>query len=237
MRDSNDKSKGGQRPPGRDVIPFDSGRRSRNDLRLMNPGREKPQVLWPGLWPRSLAGTGPIFLLGIAILLGVHPILNYKRSTAASLKSYEQPRSGPTSQPASPVQPLSNQSPIPPAVTARPEGSTPWQTPNAGSTLSGFSTLHHPMRFEATRKKAFGGCTGELELTSVGLHFKCSNQADLNIPAGLIAKAHKDGVVLKSGEKYHFLIANHSKGQVEAIFILWLNSVQHFPQPSRQSSF
>jgi hypothetical protein len=77
----------------------------------------------------------------------------------------------------------------------------------------------------------FGGCTGQLELTSARLHFRCANEADLNIPVGSIAKAHKDGVVLESGEKYHFLIANHTKGQVEAIFTQWLNSLQ---QPSRE---
>jgi hypothetical protein len=102
------------------------------------------------------------------------------------------------------------------------------QTPNKESISSGFSTLHYPVRYEATHKKAFGGCTGELELTSAGLHFKCSNQADLDIPVGLIAKAHKDGVVLESGERYHFLIANRTKAQAEAIFILWLNRFQHF---------
>jgi hypothetical protein len=111
------------------------------------------------------------------------------------------------------------------------------QAPNAGSTLSGFPALHYPLRYEATRKKAFGGCTGELELTSAGLHFECPAQIDLNIPVGLIAKAHKDGVVLKSGEKYHFLVANRTKAQAEAIFIVWLNRFQHFQQPSREPSF
>jgi hypothetical protein len=81
------------------------------------------------------------------------------------------------------------------------------------------------MRYEATHKKAFGGCTGQLELTKAGLHFRCPNEADLNIPVGSIAKVHKDGVVLESGEKYHFLIANQTKDQVEAIFILWLSRV------------
>lgn len=80
----------------------------------------------------------------------------------------------------------------------------------------------------------FGGCTGQLELTSSGLHFSCPDQ-DLNLPVGTIARTHKDGVVLKSGEKYHFTIANHSKDQVEAIFISWLNTVQEFPQVSRAS--
>jgi hypothetical protein len=92
------------------------------------------------------------------------------------------------------------------------------------------------MRYEATRKKVFGGCTGQLELTGSRLDFRCPNQADLIFPVAAIAKAHKDGVVLKSGEKYHFIIANHTKGQVEAIFISWLNRVQRFPQPSRVSS-
>jgi hypothetical protein len=54
---------------------------------------------------------------------------------------------------------------------------------------------------------------------------------------GSIAKVHKDGVVLESGEKYHFLIANHTKDQAEAIFILWLNGVQQSQQESRKSSF
>jgi len=114
----------------------------------------------------------------------------------------------------------------------------PKQTPTAISNLPGSSALpYHPVRYEATHKKAFGGCTGQLELTRDRLHFKCANQADLNIPVGSIARANKDGVVLESGEKYHFLLANHTKGQVEAIFIQWLSRVQQFQQQSRKSSF
>ena len=103
----------------------------------------------------------------------------------------------------------------------------PEKASNVVSNLPGSSALHYyPMRYEATHKKAFGGCTGQLELTKARLQFRCPNEADLNIPVGSITKVHKDGVVLASGEKYHFLIANHTKGQVEAIFTLWLNSVQ-----------
>jgi hypothetical protein len=110
----------------------------------------------------------------------------------------------------------------------------PGKAPNATSNPPGSSASHyHPMRYEATHKKVFGGCTGQLELTRVGLHFKCPNEADLNIPIGSIVKANKDGVVLESGEKYHFLIANHTKGQVEAIFSQWLSRVQQFQQQSR----
>jgi hypothetical protein len=235
---SNDKGKNGQRPPRRHVIPFDSVRRGRNDFRPIDSIKAETGVSWPGFWPRSLAGAGPIFLLGIAILCGLYTGISYKKSTAASLKSDKQLQPGSTSQPSLPVQPLSKPSP-PPAVTARAEVSImPEKAPNAVSNLPGLSAPHyHPMRYEATHKKVFGSCTGQLELTSVRLHFRCPNEADLNIPVGSIAKVHKDGVVLESGEKYHFLIANHTKGQVEAIFIQWLSRVQRFQQQSRESSF
>ncbi len=242
MRDfdlpSNDKGESGQRPPRRDVIPFDSGRTGRNDFRPIDSDKAESEVSWPGFWPRSLAGAGPIFLLGIAILCGLFTAITYKKSTAASLKSEGQLQPGPTSQPSSPARPLSKPSPNPPVVTARAEGSIMPGHPNAVSNLPGFSAPHyHPMRYEATHKKAFGGCTGQLELTKARLHFRCPNEADLNIPVGSIAKVHKDGVVLESGEKYHFLIANQTKDQVEAIFILWLNGVQRPQQLSRESSF
>jgi hypothetical protein len=224
---SNDKAKSGQRPPRRDAIPFDSARRGRHDVRPIDSDKAESGVSWPGFWPRSLTGAAPIILLGILIICTLDPSLKDKKSTAASLNLHGQLRS--------PVRPLSEPSPVPPADAARPEGSVmPKQTPSAVSNLPGSSALHYrPVRYEATHKKAFGGCTGQLELTSGGLHFRCANQADLNIPVGSIARAHKDGVVLESGEKYHFLIANHTKDQVEAIFILWLNRVHQSQQPSR----
>ena len=225
---SNDKCKNRPRLPRRDVIPFDSGRRGRNEPAPIDSDKAESQVSWPGFWPRSSVGAGPIFLLGIAILCGLYTVTDYKKSTTASLKSVEQLRPGPTSQPSSPVQALSKPSPNAPADKARAEGSImPGHAPDAVSNLPGSSAPHYrPMRYEATHKKVFGSCTGQLELTSIRLHFRCANEADLNIPVGSIAGAHKDGVVLASGEKYHFLIANHTKGQVEAIFTLWLNSVQ-----------
>ena len=236
---SNDNAKSGQRPPRRDAIPFDSARRGRLDVRPVDSDTAEPQVSWPGFWPRSLTGAAPIILLGILILCTLDPSLRDKKSTAGGLEPQEQLRSGPTSQSSPPVRPLSEPSPIPPAVAARPEVSImPKQTPKPMSSLRGSSALpYHPVRYEATHKKAFGGCTGQLELASDRLHFKCANQADLNIPVGSIARVHKDGVVLESGERYHFLIANHTEDQVEAIFILWLNGVHQSQRPSRNSSF
>jgi hypothetical protein len=96
---------------------------------------------------------------------------------------------------------------------------------------------YQAMKYEATHKKALGGCTGQLELTSTRLHFRCSHETDLDIPVNSIAGAHKDGVVLASGEKYHFVIANHTKDQVEMIFNLWLNRVRPFEPANRASSF
>jgi hypothetical protein len=93
------------------------------------------------------------------------------------------------------------------------------------------------MKYEATHKRVLGGCTGQLELTNARLHFRCAHQSDLNIPVTSIASTHRDGVVLASGEKYHFLIANHTKGQVEMIFNSWLNQVRQFEPASRESSF
>ena len=83
----------------------------------------------------------------------------------------------------------------------------PERPSNAVSNLPGFPAVHYqPTKYEATHKKAFGGCTGQLELTSARLHFRCSHEADLDIPVRSIARTHKDGVVLESGEKYHFLL-------------------------------
>jgi len=236
---SNGKSGSGERPARRGVIPFESGRRGINDFRPIDSAKAESAASWPGFWPRSLAGAGPGFLLGIALLCTLYPGLNKKKRTATNPKPEEQLRSDPTSQPSSAVRPLAKPSPIPPAVTVRSQGSImPERPSNAVSSLPGFPAAHyHRIKYEATHKKAFGGCTGQLELTSAALHFRCSHQADLDIPVSSIAGTHKDGVVLESGEKYHFLIADHTEGQVEMIFSLWLNRVRQFHQASGKSSF
>jgi hypothetical protein len=233
-----DKAGSGQLLPRRAVIPFDSGRRGINDGRLIDSDKAASGVSSPGFWPRSLAGAGPVFLLGIALLCTLYPGLHKKKRTATNPEPEEQLRLDPTSQLSSAVRPVAKPSPIPPAVTARSEGSImPERPSHAVSSLPGFPAAHyHPIKYEATHKKAFGGCTGQLELTSAALHFRCSHQADLDIPVSFIARIHKDGVVLESGEKYHFLIANHSKSQVEMIFNLWLNRVRQFHQASGESS-
>ena len=221
---SNDKLKSNHGLPRSGAIPFDSGRRGKNDVRPISLGKAASTVA--GL--RFLtAGAGPLFLVGLA---GLCVLSQPEKYEDHDLKSHVRPTTAVEPNLAAIVPSASSAtlSPNAPAVTTRPQSSTmPKQTPNVVSNLPGSSALHdHSMRYKATRKKVFGGCTGQLELTSVRLHFQCSNQADLNIPVHTIAKAHRDGVILASGEKYHFLIANHTRDQVEAIFILWLNRVQ-----------
>jgi hypothetical protein len=228
-----------ERPPRRAAIPFDLGRRGINDFRPVDSEKTEIAGAYPGFWPRSLAGVGPLFLLGVALLCTFYLGPNNEKPTAANRNPERQLQSAPASQPSSAVRPAAKPSPIPPTVTARSEGSImPERPANPVSSVPGFKAArYHPTKYEATHKKAFGGCTGQLELTSTALHFQCSHQADLDIPVNSIARAHKDGVLLVSGEKYHFLIANQTQGQVETIFNLWLNKVRQPHQASRESSF
>ena len=235
----NDKVGSGERLRRQAAIPFDRGPRGINDIRPIDSREEESEVWYPGFWPQSLAGAGPLFLLAVAFLCTLYPGLKNKHSIAANIKPDAQLRSDATSQPYSATPPLAERSPIPSAVASRSEGSVmPERPSHAVSSLPRVLAVHdHTLKYQATHKKAFGKCTGQLELTNAALHFRCSHQADLDIRVSSIARAHKDGVVLESGEKYHFLIANHTKGQVEMIFNLWLNRARQFQQASRESSF
>ncbi len=233
----NNKAGTGHRPPKRTVIPFASGRRGIDDWPPID-ARKESAVPWPGFWHRRLAGAGPKFVLGIALLVILYAALHHKKSNVTTLQPDQPLRSAPTAQLAAAVPSPAKPSPIPAAVAPPSEASLPGRSANAVSTPRGVVAGHyHAVKYEATHKKAFGGCTGQLELTSSRLHFKCSHEADLDIPVSFIASAHKDGVVLASGEKYHFVIANHTKGQAEMIFNSWLNRVRQSEPASRESSF
>lgn len=219
------------RTPGR-TLPFDAGRRGIKEVRPAPVSNSGSEVSWPGLWPRCLGGAGPVLLLFAALLCTLYPAFKSKR-----LK--EQSRPATMSQASSPGAPAAKPSAVPSAMTPRPAGLVkPVRPSHADSSRPGSAVAHdHPMRFEATHKRALGGCTGQLELTSAALHFSCSHQADLDIPVSSIASTHKDGVLLGSGEKYHFVIANHTKGQVETIFNLWLSNARQSRLASQKSSF
>jgi hypothetical protein len=188
---------------------------------------------WPGPTSRVSLNAGAGLLVAIGILCGLYLSGNDKKKPDAQLPSQ------PAAQVSAAARPPAKPSPIVPIERARAESSiAPSPAPQAVVNLPAMPALRYPpMRYEATHKKAFGGCTGQLELTSTRLRFSCPNQSDLNFPVDAIAKAHKDGIVLKSGEKYHFILANYTKEQVEGIFLSWLNRVQQAPQTSRGASF
>jgi len=184
---------------------------------------------------RIAVNAGAGLLVAIGVLCGLYLGTHDKKSATANPKPDEKLQTRATPEPSPPVGPLAKPSPIVPADSARAGGAMVSKQPPV--TVTNLPPVpvprYTPVRFEATHKKAFGGCTGQLELTSSRLHFSCPNQADLNFSVDTIARAHKDGVVLKTGEKYHFVIANHSKDQVEAIFLSWVNRVQQYPQQNR----
>ncbi len=170
-------------------------------------------------------------MLVIGVLCGLY--LSGSDKKPAILKADQQISPDTTPQQPMPARSLAKPSPIVPADGTRPESSIMARDAAPKAAPMPPAARFLPTRFEATHKKVFGGCTGQLELTAARLHFSCPDQPDLNFPVDVIAKVHKDGVVLKSGEKYHFVIANHTKDQAEAIFESWLSRVQPMPQPGR----
>ena len=176
---------------------------------------------------RFSIGAEARLLLVIGVVCGLLIYESEKKSAVANPKANETFQTTATHPPAQPAQILSKPTPIVPPVTAR--GEHPLvsrHSPDAVPRAASSALQYPPIRYEATRKKMFGGCTGQLELSSSMLVFRCRDQADLILPVAAIAKTDKDGIVLKSGEKYHFLIANHTRGQVAALFTSWLNPIQ-----------
>jgi hypothetical protein len=208
----------------------------RDNFLIINMPERVSRGSWLGSSWRTPLSAGAKLLPLIAVLWGLYLTGVGRRSGDANPKPDEQLA---TPHPSQPGQPIAKPSPIIPSVSARSRALTAPKQPRYAVAHSPASSVapYPSIEYEATRKKVFGGCTGQLELTNAMLEFRCPDQADLVFPVAAIAKAHKDGVVLKSGEKYHFMIANHTQGQVEAIFVSWLNRVQQMPQPSRMSSF
>jgi hypothetical protein len=175
----------------------------------------------------SVSAVGSLLPL-IAIVWGLYLTGIGRKPGDTNPKRDERMTTSATSQPSQPGPTISSPSPI---ISVRTPGADnsiePKQIPYAFAHAPAPSAPHYPaIRYEATRKKMFGSCTGQLELTNSRLRFRCPDKTDLIFPVDAIAKANKNGVVLKSGQKYHFMIANHTRGQVEAIFVSWLNKVQ-----------
>jgi hypothetical protein len=216
-----------------------AGGMDRNHYLAINMPREISGRSQLGSSPRIPLHAGARLLPVIGVLCGLYLTVNVKKSVVAN-PTRDEPLQTRTAPPSSqPGRPVAKPSPIIAADSTRVEEwtvarQTSDPVPNSKKSLA---PRYAPMRYEATRKKVFGGCTGQLELTGSRLEFRCRNQVELIFPIAAIEKAHKDGVVLKSGEKYHFTIANHTRDQVEAIFISWLDRVQPSTQPGRVSRF
>ena len=206
----------------------------------MSVAKDRPEDSWPASSSRASSRGWGALLLVIGILCGLYLGRADRNPTASQVPpdTHASTASQPQPAAAAPGRLLSKPSAMIPAVRAQGQGAAgsgqgsvfaPSPRPAETVPVTRFLTT----RFEATHKKAFGGCSGQLELTATGLLFRCPDQPNLNFPVNEIAKAHKDGVVLKSGEKYHFAIANRTKDQVEAIFISWLSRVQQSPQTER----
>jgi hypothetical protein len=179
------------------------------------PGRPSP----PSKSGISI-NAGARWLLVAGVLCGLYLSGDSEKSTVANPNRDQQLQTRVAPVPSEPARPVS--SPLP--IFAADKGPAPVRHLQTSPV-----PRYSPVKYEATRKKVFGACTGQLELTGSKLYFHCPNQAELIFPVAAIAKAHKDGVVLKSGDKYHFMIANHTREQVEAIFTSWLDRVQQSP--------
>jgi hypothetical protein len=215
-------------PENEPVLPL-SGRMNRNRSLPRHTPEPFPPFPEQRLSLRFSIGAEARLLLVIAVVCGLLIHEGRKRSAVASPQLHEQLHPETAPQAAQPAPFLSKPTPIVPVaatITRSERATVSKQLPHSDVHAASVAPHESPMRYEATRKKVFGGCTGELELNGSRLVFRCPNQADLVLPVAAIAKAHKDGIVLKSGEKYHFRIANQTPGQAEAIFISWLKSVQ-----------
>ncbi|MBV8674504.1 MAG: hypothetical protein JOZ33_13805 [Acidobacteriaceae bacterium] len=222
--------KGGGQPPISSTAAPDGARR--NNVLPIDRGRGIPRRPWPISASGLSLNSGAGLLIVIGILCGLLISESDRKSPIAGSKpgTPAQVQASATTQAAAPTQKPVKPSPaIRAGATARSGDPAPAKQP--GNRPSNRGASFTPAKFEATHKKVFGGCTGELELTSSGLHFRCP-KAELDFPIDEIARANKDGVVLKSGEKYHFSIANHTKDQAEAIFTSWLSRVQPAMQQS-----
>jgi hypothetical protein len=230
-KDSGHSGDGGSQPPKTRASAPDGSRR--NNVLPIDRGKRVARRPWPIASSAISLNSGAGLLIVIGVLCGLlisesdtkSPIVAPKPDVKVEANAKAQAPAAPPS--------LAKPSPAIRADATTPGGSPAAKTPD--SRASNRITSYSPARFQATHKKVFGGCTGELELTTTALHFRCPKKADLDFPINEIARANQDGVVLKSGEKYHFAIANHTKDQAEAIFIAWLSKVQ--PASQQNSVF
>ena len=84
-----------------------------------------------------------------------------------------------------------------------------------------------PVSYNARHDKAFGGCSGQLILSTAGLQFNCPGNAQesMHIAVSQISDIDENGVRLASGKKLHFSIAGMTKPSEQALFTDWFNRI------------
>lgn len=94
------------------------------------------------------------------------------------------------------------------------------------------ATPFHPMTFAAKHKEGLGGCKGQLDLTSTALHFSClkNPDKDLYFSVADIEGPHREGVILRNGNQYHFSSSDLDRDQVEGAIQVWWQNVQQQPR-------
>lgn len=191
----------------------------------------------------AAAGLGVLVIIGIVLLATHHDESKSSvednaatdRAQSAATPPQAQPKHD--AHPASSQQPDAAQNPPPsgdataplPAAQAKPSpyagaySNLSVRSPDATSRSTAAVLPDRPVVFTATHKQGWGGgCTGRLYLGQSGLRFTCPDRADLNFPLDSIAAVDKDGVILRSGKKYHFKIDGMNAAGVNFRFRNWL---------------
>ncbi|WP_348264049.1 hypothetical protein P8935_05825 [Telmatobacter sp. DSM 110680] len=141
--------------------------------------------------------------------------------------------------PRSPLPNVPNQQTANAAPTPSPQGAAPntattivAPAPIPGSTpvapVTAARPAYAPLSYNARHDKAFGGCSGQLILSSTGLQFNCpsDSHAGMQVAISEISAVDENGVRLASGKKLHFSIEGMSKPNAQAIFTDWFNRLR-----------
>ncbi len=91
--------------------------------------------------------------------------------------------------------------------------------------VSAARPAYAPLFYNARHDKAFGGCAGQLILSSAGLQFNCpgNSQDSMQIAISEISGIDENGVRLASGKKLHFSITGMTKPNEQALFTDWFS--------------
>ena len=94
--------------------------------------------------------------------------------------------------------------------------------------VSAARAAYAPLSYNARHDKAFGGCSGQLILSSAGLQFNCpgNSQDSMQIAISEITGIDENGVRLASGKKLHFSITGMTKPGEQALFTDWFNRLR-----------